>query len=56
MANADHLDFGTAPQGTLIQRQFVLGSVGYMHLLTYIGNASGISVEGPTLDSLPPGQ
>jgi len=40
-------DFGTAQQGTLMQRQFVLASVGYMDLLTYLGETTGVSLEGP---------
>ncbi|NOX61185.1 MAG: hypothetical protein GXP42_04460 [Chloroflexi bacterium] len=48
-------DFGAAQQGTLMQRNFELASVGYMDLLTHIGDAPGISVEGPALDSISPG-
>ena len=40
-------DFGTAQQGTLMQRQFALASVGYMDLLTYIGSAEGITLDVP---------
>jgi hypothetical protein len=46
-------NFGTAQQGTLMQRQVTLGSVGYMDLLTYLENSSGLAVEGPA--SLPIG-
>ncbi len=56
MATADETwDFGAAQQGTLLQRTFTLGSVGYMDLLTYLGTSSGMTVAGPTARSLPPG-
>lgn len=48
-------DFGTAQQGTLMQRRFELASIGYMDLLTYVGDVDGLSVQGPTLDNLLPG-
>lgn len=47
-------DFGTVKQGTLLQKQFALGSVGFMNLLTYIGNAPGISLQGPTSSPISP--
>ena len=40
-------DFGTARQGTLLKRDFLLANVGFQDLLTYLGTATGISVEGP---------
>ena len=56
MAAADETwDFGTAQQGTLLQRTFTLGSVGYGDLLTYLGTTSGLSVTGSTARSLAPG-
>ena len=56
MASADETwDFGTAQQGTLLQRTFTLGSVGYMDLLTYLGTTTGMTVAGPTSRSLAPG-
>ena len=48
MAAADETwDFGTAQQGTLMQRQFALASSGYMDLLTYIGSAAGLDRDRP---------
>ena len=56
MAAADETwDFGTAQQGTLLQRTFTLGSVGYVDLLTYLGTTSGLTVTGSTSRSLAPG-
>ena len=56
MASADETwDFGTAQQGTLLQRTFTLASVGYMDLLTYLGTISGMTVAGSTSRSLSPG-
>ncbi|MCW5850976.1 MAG: hypothetical protein KIT87_12955 [Anaerolineae bacterium] len=56
MASGDETwDFGTAQQGTLLQRQFTLASVGFMDLLTYLGTAQGITVTGPTSRALAPG-
>ena len=56
MAAADETwDFGTAQQGTLLQRTFTLGSVGYGDLLTYLGTTSGLTVTGSTARSLAPG-
>jgi hypothetical protein len=46
-------DFGTARQGTLMQREFYLGSVGFRDLQAYIGEASGITLEGPIGTLLP---
>ena len=47
MSSADETwDFGTAQQGTLLQRTFTLASVGYMDLLTYLGTTSGMTVAG----------
>jgi hypothetical protein len=52
MAVSDEVwNFGVAQQGTLMQRQVTLGSVGYMDLLTYLENSSGLEVDGPA--SLP---
>lgn len=48
-------DFGTAQQGTLMQRQFTLASVGYGDLLTHLSNATGMSVAGPASKPLAPG-
>ena len=56
MSSADETwDFGTAQQGTLLQRTFTLGSVGYMDLLTYLGTTTGLTVAGSTARSLAPG-
>ena len=42
MSSADETwDFGAAQQGTLLQRTFTLGSVGYMDLLTHLGTTTG---------------
>lgn len=48
-------DFGSAQQGTLLQREFRLASVGYQDLLTSIVADNGISVTGPTSRALSPG-
>ena len=40
-------DFGTAQQGTLMQRQVHAGSVGYMDLLTHLRRCEQCSVAGP---------
>ncbi len=56
MAVADETwDFHTAAQGTVMQRQFALASVGFMDLLAYVGEAEGITVEGPPSPDLAPG-
>ena len=47
-------DFGTARQGTLMQRRFVLASVGFRDLLTYMGDTPGITLAGPTSSPLSP--
>jgi hypothetical protein len=54
MTSDDVWDFGTAQQGTLMQRQFSLASTGFMDLLTYLGEATGITVEGPTSAPIAP--
>ena len=46
-------DFGTARQGTLMQRQFQLASVGFRDLQTYMGTAAGITLDGPVGPLLP---
>ncbi len=46
-------DFGTAQQGTLLQRDFALANVGYYDMLTYVGGATGVSVTGPTATWIP---
>ncbi|MGB5051468.1 MAG: CARDB domain-containing protein [Caldilineaceae bacterium] len=48
-------DFGAAQQGTLIEHPFALASVGYLDLLAYLGNAPGLSVDGPAATSISPG-
>ncbi len=48
-------DFGTAQQGTLIEHPFALASVGYLDLLAYLGNAPGLSVDGPAATAISPG-
>ncbi len=48
-------DFGTAQQGTLLEHPFALASVGYLDLLAYLGNAPGLSVDGPAATSISPG-
>ncbi len=56
MASEDETwDFGAAQQGTLMQRQFTLASVGYGDLLTHLSDATGISVAGPASEPLVPG-
>ncbi|RMI01033.1 MAG: hypothetical protein D6681_11060, partial [Calditrichaeota bacterium] len=40
-------DFGSAAQGTLLQRRFYLSSLGFRDLLTYLGTVNGVSVDGP---------
>ena len=56
MSSADEIwDFGVAQQGTLMQRTFTLGNVGYTELLTRLGTSNGLSVAGPTTRGLPPG-
>jgi hypothetical protein len=47
-------DFGTAAQGTLLQRRIVLGSTGYQSLLTHIGSAPGIIITAPQESTLGP--
>ncbi len=48
-------DFGAAQQGTLLEHPFALASVGYLDLLAYLGNAPGLSVDGPAATSISPG-
>lgn len=48
-------DFGAAQQGTLLQHQFALASIGYMDLLTYLGSAPGLTAIGPGESSILPG-
>ena len=47
-------DFGTAQQGTLLQKQVTLASSGFQDLLTYLGNAISITVDGPASLPIPP--
>jgi hypothetical protein len=47
-------DFGSAAQGTIMQRQFALANVGYMDLLTYLSSQPGITVSGPGQSQLLP--
>ena len=56
MATQDELwDFGTAQQGTLLKRQFALASIGYTDLLTHLSDTTGVTVAGPSLAGLAPG-
>lgn len=48
-------DFGTVQQGTLLEQPFALASVGYLDLLAYLGNASGLTIDGPAATAIAPG-
>lgn len=48
-------DFGTAAQGTVMQRKFALASVGFMDLLTYLGETGGVDISGAQSMDLAPG-
>lgn len=56
MANAEETwNFGTAQQGTLMQRTFTLGSTGYADLLTHLGAAITLTVAGSSSRAVAPG-